>query len=62
MFVNDKPLYLKLNSGVSIPILPYNIFGEKFAEFSLLQTTKGLKTYDGSVINPVGEIFGGEIL
>lgn len=56
ILVNNRPLAMELDSGAAVSVLPEHIFKEKFSNCQLKQTLVRLKTYDGSVIIPEGEI------
>lgn len=58
MSVNDRVVTFELDSGAGISVIPDNLYRELFQNNSkLLQTRVRLKTYDGSIITPEGEIY-----
>ena len=51
MIVNKRPVVFQIDSGASMNILP-----RKYLQNEEIQnTTKKLKMWNGSVLNPVGE-------
>ena len=52
--VESQPLYMELDTGSAVSILPYDTFLAKFPDKKLEKTSNVLRTYTGEQIIPVG--------
>ncbi|XP_050507436.1 uncharacterized protein K02A2.6-like, partial [Diabrotica virgifera virgifera] len=57
MLINDCTILMELDSGAGISVLPENIYIRYFKTSALLPTKVRLRSFDGSIITPLGEIF-----
>lgn len=57
MLIENKPLLMELDSGAGISVIPEAIYLSDFQNCKIKDTQLRLKTYDGNIITPVGEIF-----
>lgn len=57
MLMENRPLLMELDSGAGISVIPEAVYYSKFKDCKLNATNVRLKTYDGNVIAPLGEIF-----
>jgi hypothetical protein len=54
--VENVSIEMEIDSGASISILPEEIVKEKLPHININPTILKLRTYDGSIIKPTGEI------
>jgi len=55
--INNILVSMELDSGAGISILPENLFLSKLKSCSIKPTKVKLKMYNGSIIEPVGEMY-----
>lgn len=54
--IDNKPVQMELDTGAAISCLPENIYLSKFSHIKLENSDIELKTYNGHILKPVGEI------
>lgn len=57
MLVNNKSLLMEVDSGAGISVIPDTIYKRRFKDCKLKPTYVRVKTYNGGIIVPEGEIY-----